>query len=172
MIKRLRKLKSERKFSQFYSLFDQLFGERSDDESFLRWLVSKQLGMSLYGFRKSYEEWCNREFKDPRGRRKLSPEVIKEVYDTYIDNSISSTDGRNGRSTVKQSLSKFLQIYGQEMVHKDIKLEEKVKRNRTVYTANRRIATCTIRAIQKKLQEEGVQISIGKLLELKPFFIL
>ena len=72
---------------------------------------------------------------------------------------------------LKLSRRKFLQIYGQDMVHKDVKVEEKTKRNRTVFAVNRRVATCTICAIQKKLQEEGLHISLGKVLELKPFFI-
>ena len=67
-----------------------------------------------------YEQRQNREFAESRGRRKLAPEVIKKVFDTYVENSISSTDGRNGRNMVKQSRQKFFEVYGQEMEHKDI----------------------------------------------------
>ena len=49
---------------------------------------------------------------------------------------------------------KFLSINGQEISHKEIKVEFQNKRNRTVYAVNRRVATCTVRAIQKRLKNE------------------
>ena len=160
VIQKLYQLKMEKKFSAFYSLFDQFSGEQTEDEPFMTWLI-KKLGCRFNQFMQRYEQWQNQEFAESRGRRKMAPEVVKKVFDTNVENSISSTDGRNGRNMVKQSRQKFFEVYGQEMEHKDIQLETKTKRNRTVYAANRRIATCTIRAIQKKLEEDNVKISLA-----------
>ena len=172
VIIKLNQLKRERKFANFYSLFDQFFGEQID-EAFMTWLVNKKLGSRVDRFLPRYKEWQDRGFVDSRGRRRMNPEVVTKIFNMFVDNSISSTDGWNGRNVVKMSKRKFLETYGQEIIeHKDIKIETMMKRNRAVYVSNRRIATCTIRAVQKKLkEEEGIDVSIGKLLALKPFFI-
>ena len=80
--------------------------------------------------------------------------------------------GRNGRNMVNIGKRKFLEVYGREMNHKDVNLEcHTTKRGQTVFSANRRVATCTVRAMKAKLESENCKISYSCVLFLKPFFI-
>ena len=65
----------------------------------------------------------------------------------------------------------FLQKY-ENLVSKDVILEEhKSKRNITYYSSKRLIATCTIRALVDKIKGEGIDVSLGTVHSLKPFFV-
>ena len=97
---------------------------------------------------------------------------MQKVYNLWVDNSISSTDG-NGRNMVNISKRKFLEVYGREMNHKVVNLEcHTTKRGQTVFSANQRVATCTVQAMKAKLESENCKISYGSVLFLKPFFRL
>ena len=51
-------------------------------------------------------------------------------------------------------------------------VKDKAKRDVKVYVASRRMATCTIRRLKSKIfSEKGLNISIGLLHYLKPFFV-
>ena len=43
-----------------------------------------------------------------RGRQELSQNIKQNIYNTWIKNSINSTDGRNGRNLVKLSKRNIL----------------------------------------------------------------
>ena len=89
----------------------------------------------------------------------------------WLKNAINSADGRNGRNMVRLSKRKFLQQYGASK-HSDIVIEEiKNKRGQTYYSANRMIATCTIRSIIEQLSNEGISVSYGAVISLRPFFV-
>ena len=45
------------------------------------------------------------------------------------------------------------------------------KRGTTQYASNRMIVTCNVRSIHKKLCERGVNVSLGTVLNLRPFFV-
>ena len=49
--------------------------------------------------------------------------------------------------------------------------EKSNKKGHSYFSANRMVATCTVRAIQNKLIEGGVYVSLGKILSPQPFFI-
>ena len=88
-----------------------------------------------------------------------------------MDNSVTSTDGRNGHNMVNINKRRFFEIYGCELSHDDVQIEAHTnKRNQKIFSANRRIATCTVRVLQSKLESENCNISLGIILELKPFF--
>ena len=77
--------------------------------------------------------WRERGFEDTRGRSKLSPEVVEKVYATFVDNSVTSTDGRNGRNMVTIRKQRYFKIYDAFLEHSDIKIEEKRgKKKRTL----------------------------------------
>ena len=171
IISRLKTLSKEKKYGTFYKLLDEFFGENLQDDGFAHWLIWKKLGIRTNRCLPRLAMWKERGFQDSRGRSRLPPEVVQKVFDVYVENSITSTDGRNGRNMVKIKKRRLLEIYGSILTHDDIKLEEKVSRKRTYFQSNRRILTCTIREIQEKLEGEGLNVCHGKLLELKPFFI-
>ena len=101
----------------------------------------------------------------------MPPETVKKVYDLWVDNSITSTVGNNGRNMVNITRG-LLEVYGCEINHEDIKSETRIsKRNQTLLSVNRRVATCTVRAIKNKLESENCKVSVGTVLNLKPFFI-
>ena len=72
-------------------------------------------------------QWKGRGFEDSRGRERLSDEIVKAVFDTWVDNSISSTDGSNMRNMVNIDKCKIYEIYHNLFVlqHEDIKIEER-----------------------------------------------
>ena len=53
----------------------------------------------------------------------------------------------------------------------DVIIEEKMNKRSITFSANRMIATVTVRGLQKKLMETGVNVSLGTIVYLKPFFI-
>ena len=171
VIKKLKMLSQEKKFGRFYMILDEFFGDKLQDDGFANWLIYKKLGLRTNRCLPRLKSWKERDFRDPRGRSRLSPEVVKKVFDMYVENSITSTDERNGRNMVKIRKRRLLEIYGYVVEHSDVKMEENESRNRKYYQANRRILTCTIHEMQQKLKDEGCEVSFGKIIDLKPFFI-
>ena len=85
--------------------------------------------------------------------------------------SIPSTDDRNDRVTVKISKLTYLRKYC-DIENKTVELDEKKnKRGRTNFLAHRMIMTETVCSIQRKLEAEGIKVSTGSILNLRPFFV-
>ena len=171
VVNHLKSLSSKKMYGAFYKLLDECFGDKLNDEAFSSWLIHKKLGLRIGRFLPRLSAWRERDFKDTRGRARLAPEVIEKVYATFVENSVTSTDGRNGRNMVLIREQRYYEIYDNFIEHSDIKIEEKEVRKREYFQSNRRILTCTVMEIRHKLQSEGLSISMGKLIELKPFFI-
>ena len=93
------------------------------------------------------------------------------VYDTWLENSIVSTDGRNGRNKINISKRQYLQRYGE--IRSDLieLTEKKNQRCKMMVCGPRRIATCTLKTLKEKLLEKNIGVSIGTVLSLRPFFI-
>ena len=89
--------------------------------------------------------WKENQYRDRRGRIGLSQEDSQLVYDCWIQNSICSTHGRNGRNMVTISKVKYYEQFG-KIINKNIVVKEKKKtrEGRISYSSNRRIVTCTI----------------------------
>ena len=49
--------------------------------------------------------------------------------------------------------------------------EVKNKCGQTYYSVNHMVVTCTIRSIQDQLSQQGIVVSYGKIISLRPFFI-
>ena len=106
-----------------------------------------------------------------RGRQELSQNIKRNIYNTWVKNSINSSDGRNGRNLVKLSKRKYIEQYG-TIKNNELVIEEvKNKRGQTYYSANRMVVTCTIRSIQDQLSQQGIVVSYGKIISLRPFYI-
>ena len=169
LINNLKKLNKEKKFSVFHETQNNVFGEHLENQEFTEWLVGK-LSIRHHRFANYVAKWRENKFSETRGRQQQL-EVKQKVYDTWCQNAINSTDARNGRNMVSLSKRKFLQQYG-AITHSDIIVEEvKNKRGQNYYSANRMIATCTIRSIIEQLPSEGITISYGTAISMRPFFV-
>ena len=153
----------------FHETLNNVFGEHLENQEFIEWLTGK-LSTRHHRFAKYVAKWRENKFSDTRGRQQQL-EVKQKVYDTWCQNAINSADARNGRNMASLSRRKFLQQYG-AITHSDIVVEEvKNKRGQTYYSANRMIAICTIRSIIEQLSSEGITISYGTAISMRPFFV-
>ena len=171
LIAYLKELNSQKKYSLFHSTLDKIFKDELENPDFVNWLASR-LAIRHFRFVSALEKWRRQEYQDPRRRSSLSDETRQQIYDMWLKNSIPSTDARNGRNIVRLSKKNYLQSYGQ-LENKDVVIEEKVaKRGRKYLHANKMIITCTTRSIQKQLTDIGVDVSLGKIISLRPFFVM
>ena len=83
--------------------------------------------------------------EETRGRKNLSGEIRQSVYDIWIEHSVNSTDGRNGKNTVKITNLQYLRLCS-DLNNENIKIEKRAnKRGSIKYIANRMILTATIK---------------------------
>ena len=131
-----------------------MFGEQLDDKKFLKWICDK-LGIRKSRFIDSVRHWKAIEYKESRRREGISLESKQIIYNTWIENCISSTDGCNGRKVIQISKRKYLEKHG-GLSHESLRLEEhQNKCGRLYYSSNRFILTCTMRGIQKNFWKKG-----------------
>ena len=102
----------------------------------------------------------------------ITNEVKNLIYQKWLDpaNSIVTADRRNNRDQVLIKRDIFHTRYPSIT---DTNLKEVTsKRNVLSYSAVRHISTTTVRAMQKKLKDEDdVKVSIGTIVQLKPYYI-
>ena len=70
------------------------------------------------------------EFKEVPGRNKIPIEIQSKIFNTWIENSIVSTDDRNSQNVVNISKRQFLQKYGEIQSNLAELAEEKNKRGK------------------------------------------
>ena len=140
------------------------------DENFLRWLA-KKLELRPYRLIANVAKWQGIGLIEQRGRQSLCLDLQQEIYNSWIENCIVSTDGRNGRNIVPLSKRKYIEKYGYSIKNSIQISEVKNKRGKVNLTAHRTVITCTIRALLKKLSDQGISVSLGKVLRLRPFFV-
>ena len=147
-----------------------MFGEQLEEENFVKLLADK-MNIRKARFIESVNEWKLKGYQETRGREGLSLQTKQSIYNMWIDNCTTSIDGRNGRNMVQISKRKYLEKYGQ-LSPDSIKIEERQnKRGKLYFSSNRMILTCTVRSIQEKLSKEGLTVSLGTVLSLRPFFV-
>ena len=93
LIDHLKQLNKARKFPLLHETLNNIFGEQLNDESFTKWLPSK-LQIRHSKFNEYHSKWRRSLFSGIRGRQELSHNVKQNIYNTWIKNSINSTDGR------------------------------------------------------------------------------
>ena len=108
----MKALNKETKFPTFHRLLNEVFGGQLNGEAFLAWLA-KNFELRSSKFSQYILKWRENEFKEARGRNKIPIEIQNKIYNTWIENSIVSTDGRNGRNVVNIFKRQFLQKYGE-----------------------------------------------------------
>ena len=92
------------------------------------------------------------------------------MYQRWLAPSVSivTADRRNKRDRVVLSQKAFRERYPGIQ---DDSLEETTERGTPSFAAVRRITVKTIRALQKDLVTDGINLSIGTLLKLKPYYL-
>ena len=111
------------------------------------------------------------EYKEKGGSSGLSLEGKQYIHGLWIEDSVPSVDFRNGRNSVKMRCDKYKRRYA-NLNNDKHPVQQKVTRGVRGYVASRRVATCTIRKLRsKRMLEKGINISIGLLSYLKPFYI-
>ena len=131
-----------------HETMNKIFKDKMNDPSFLSWLASK-LNIRTSRFFIYVANWRDRNFKETRGTaNSIDDELKQEIFDTWVENSINSTDGRNGRNLVSISKSKYNELFN-NIENKTVSVNVVMKRReRALYQANRMVLTCTVRDIQ------------------------
>ena len=88
------------KYIVFHEKLHVLFGEQLNNENFLKWIVDK-LGIRKSRFVDTVRRWEAIQYKESRGREDISFKSKQKIYNTWIENCITSTDGQNGRNVVQ-----------------------------------------------------------------------
>ena len=166
----IKHLKDLRKTSQFFKTVADSFGNQLDDAEFCRWL-SVKLDIRPTRFAASLSAWKNKQFEESRGRKPLNPDIKQLIYNEWKENSIYSVDRRNGCDKVKISKLNCIKKYND--IEKEELIEEEINtRGRLFYCCPRMIATCTLNQLKHKVYEKHrIEVSLGTMLNLKPFFI-
>ena len=106
-----------------------------------------------------------------RGRWSIDLDTKQQIYNLWIEHSQASPDNRNDQCKVKISTMDYINKYT-GIENKNIITEEIInKRGQASYVANHIIFTSTVRSLHHKLAEKGINVSIGSVLNSKPFFI-
>ena len=111
-IERLKTLNREKKYPKFHQPLHGMFGEQLQSQTFLDWLA-KKLDIRPSKFSIYIQRWRENNFEESRGQNKLPIKAQLAVYNTWLENSIVSTDGRNGRNEINISKRQYLQRYGE-----------------------------------------------------------
>ena len=158
LIDYLKCLNKNRQYLLMHETMSKIFKDKLTDPSFLSWLASK-LNIRTSRFLIYVANWRDRNFKETRSTaNSIDDELKQEIFDTWVENSINSTDRRNGRNLVSISKSKYNELF-HNIENKMVSVNVNVvnKRGRTLYQANRTVLTCTVCDIQKKLFESATK---------------
>ena len=75
--------------------------------------MAKKLDIRPSKFSIYVQRWRENNFEESRGQNNLLIETELAVYNTWLENSIVSTDGRNGRNEINISKRQYLQMCGE-----------------------------------------------------------
>ena len=131
LIEYLKDLNKNRQYPLMHHSMNKIFNDKMTDPSFLSWLASK-LNIRASRFFIYVVNWRDRNFKETRGTaNSIDDELKQEIFDIWVENSINSTDGCNGRNLVSISKSKYNELF-HNMENKMISVNTVVnKRGRT-----------------------------------------
>ena len=111
LIEYLKDLNKNQQYPLMHETMNKIFKDKTTDPSFLSWLASK-LNIRTSRFLIYVANWRDRNFKETRGTgNSIDDELKQEIFDTWVENSINSTDGRNGRNLVNISKSKYNELF-------------------------------------------------------------
>ena len=124
----------------------ECFGTSLDDQRFLKWL-SKEVDYKLYHLK-------NLVSSKPRSNRKSYPVPQQEVYDFWVQNSITSNDSTN--SSKRASKMSFFRDF-KEITDDNVREEEKTRKKGSkvkMIVATKRIYTDSVRTLHKRFNED------------------
>jgi len=120
LMKYLYQLWNAKKYPEFYNLLVEVCSEQLIDEpDFVSWLSSK-LDIRCYRLKEYLKKAKENNFEENRGRSALSKMTKQKIYDMWIQNSINSTDGRNGRNQVSMNKESYIKKYGTDLVNEEV----------------------------------------------------
>ena len=94
LIEYLKDLNKNRQDPLMRETMNKIFKDKMNDPSFLSWLASK-LNIRPSRFFIYIANWRDRNFKETRGTvNSINDELKQETFDTWVENSINSTDGQ------------------------------------------------------------------------------
>ena len=140
------------------------FDEMLDDEGFLCWL-SSAVGFKPNRLRKLLSD------NQPNKRNsKLPLSYFQEIYNFWLENSITSTDSTNNmkRISKKTFLQQHKNIVDENLIEKEIPLKNGSK---TVYTATKMVYVESIRKLLKEFNNAyDTPVSLTTFFTYKPFY--
>ena len=88
---------------------------------------------------KYVQNWRKNQYCETRCRQKLSSETQLKIFITWVENSIPSTNGRNGRNEVNLSKREYVKKY--DTLQSDIveMHEKRNKRGKLIISSGRRV---------------------------------
>ena len=151
-ITRSKNLYCERRFPTFHRTLNEFFGDQLDDENFLAWLPQK-FKVRTSKFIKYVQNWRKNQYCETRGRQKLPSETQLKIFNTWIENSIPSTDGRNGRNEVNLSKREYIKKY--DTLQSDLveMHEKRNKRGKLIISSGRRVYNKSITRQTFKIEQ-------------------
>ena len=157
---------------EFYKTLLNMFGEELlVNESFMSWLYPQLTSRSGRLKAQIYES-INNNYTSKRGRKHglLTKEDKQKICSYWTENSIQSTDRRNGESSVRISKMQYLQDLGDIEGGSELK-EVKSKKGKIFIQAEKRIASCTVRKLTQKLKnKKNIDVQPSTAQRCKPFF--
>ena len=158
-----KELKENRRKAVIY--MRECFATLLDDKNFLRWL-SKEVDYKPYLLK-------NLVSSKPSSNRKSYSVPQKEVYDFWLQNSITFNDSTN--STKRISKMSFMRNF-KEIKDENIREEEKTHKKGSklkMVVATKRIYTNSVRTLHKRFNEDQEHpISLTAFFKHKPFYVL
>ena len=109
-ITRLKNMYCEMRFPTFHRTLNEFFSNQLDDENFLAWLAQK-FKVRTSKFIKYVQNWRKNQYCETRGRQKLPFETQLKIFNTWIENSIPSNDGRNSVNELNLSRREYIKQY-------------------------------------------------------------
>ena len=142
------------------------FGEILDDESFLTWLSS------TVGYKPNRSKRILSD-KQPNRRNsaKLPPSCHQEIYNFWLEKSITSTDSTSNlkRITKKAFLQKYIDIVNTNLREEFVQLKYGIK---VRYTAIKMIYVESIRKLHNEFSSKHVPVSLTTFFNFKPFYCI
>ena len=140
------------------------FDEMLDDEGFLHWLGS------AFGFKPNRLRKLLSDSQTNKRNSKLPLSCFQEIYNFWIENSITSTHSTNNmkRISKKAFLQQYKNIVDENLIEKEIPLKNGSK---TVYTATKMVYVESIRKLLKEFNNaRDCPVSLTTFFTYKPFY--
>ena len=163
-------LKNNKRHRELAALMVTSFKDELGNQAFVSFVANK-LNWRPSRFISHIQVWWESDFVETRGRLKTSVVIRQMIHDTWMDNSIPSVDCRNGRQMINMNELNFNKQFGDINIGVSAEIKTNKRGIRQVCVV-RRITTCTLRKLQRKIKEKhGLTLPVGTLHQYQPFFM-